>query len=131
MRQSVKHLWVDHFTADTPRPHYISHLHGRDQLRRDAHEAVAEAERKARLWWKSVATPEGVVVEARRQAMNEYDIHWPKARLVAAFTLARLGDLSAARQELQVILDSMRDGNPEEADRLAILLEETSPHPMQ
>lgn len=100
IRQSHKHLWVDHFTIDAPRPRYVSQLHGIEQLQRSARKAVDEAGPRARDWWARVGTPDGVLAEARRQAASECDVHWPSARLVTAFTLARRGDLEGARSEL-------------------------------
>ena len=126
LKQSVRHLWVDHFTIDTPEPQYISQLHGVDRLQRHAREAVNEAWSTARRWWGSVSTPEGVLTEARRQAANRFDVHSPRVRLVAAFTLARLGDLAAARVELDPVLDSMSGRDDERADQLLALLEQAA-----
>lgn len=126
LKQSVPHLWVDHFTNDTPEPLYISQLHGVDRLQRQASAAVDEAGSTARRWWAATSTPDGVLAEARRQAVNHFDIHSPRARLVAAFTLARLGDLAAARVELDPILDSMTGSDDARAGQLATLLEHTA-----
>jgi hypothetical protein len=125
LKQSVPHLWVDHFTIDTPDPLYISQLHGVDRLQRQAQAAVHEAGTTARRWWAVTSTPDGVLEEARRQAAHSFDIHWPSARLVAAFTLARLGDLAAARVELDPILDSMSGTDDARAEQLATLLVHT------
>lgn len=126
LKQSVRHLWVDHFTIDTPEPLYISRLHGVDRLQRQAHAAVDEVGSTARRWWAATSSADGVLAEARRQAVNRFDLHWPSARLVAAFTLARLGDLAAARVELDPILDSMSGTDDGKAGRLATLLEQTA-----
>ena len=100
MKQTTMHLWVDHFTLDAEPRQWISTLDGEKALRRQAHKAVQQVMVRAPAWWRSVATPEGVLAEARRQGRNHVDIHYPRARTVAAFTLARLGDLAQARSEL-------------------------------
>jgi hypothetical protein len=90
MKQTTMHLWVDHFTLDAEPCQWISTLDGEKDLRRQAHKAVQQVMDRAPAWWRSVATPEGVLSEARRQGRNHVDVHFPRARTVAAFTLARL-----------------------------------------
>lgn len=125
LRQSLPHLRIDHFTIDAPKPVYISHLDGRKKLRRQAIKAVAQAESRARAWWRGVSTIEGVLEEARRQATNEFDLHHPRAGVVAAFTLARLDDLQSARSGLAPFLLHHNDDEDAESQLLVRFLEET------
>jgi hypothetical protein len=124
-KQSQPHLWVDHFTAGAPRQEYISHLEGEAQLRRTARVAMSVAAERAPRWWEGVCGPEGVLVEARRQASNQMDLHWPSASFVEAFTLARLGQLAEAQERLdRPSLEEM--GGPEAAQQVAHLLTEVA-----
>ena len=117
-RQMRKHLFVDHFTIDVPRPRYLSRLRGDGAARGAADAAVGDAVRRAEQWWATVATPGGVLFEARRQAANRYDIHRPRAEFVAAFTLARLHRLDEARDAFEALALGHDEG-PEVARRLA------------
>jgi hypothetical protein len=117
-RQMRKHLFVDHFTVDEPKPQYVSHLRGERALRDAADAAVREAADRAERWWATVESPNGVLLESRRQAANPYDVHHPRAQLVVAFTLARLDQLDEARNAFGS-LDLAREEDPETAQRLA------------
>lgn len=117
-RQMRKHLFVDHFTLDEPKPRYVSRLRGEGALRSAAEVAVREAARRAERWWATVESPHGVLIEARRQAANRYDIHHPRAQFVVAFTLAHLGRLDEARNAL-ASLDVGHDEDQDTAQRLA------------
>lgn len=100
LKQTTRHLWVDHFTAQAPARQWVSTLHGARTSERQAATLVRQVTDRAPAWWRSVESIDGVLTEARRQARNEFDIHFPQARVVAAFTLARTGELDAARAEL-------------------------------
>ncbi len=117
MRQTTRHLWVDHFTVDAEQRQWISTSEGEWVLRRQAQLALQQVLERAPDWWDSVSTVEGVLAEAQRQASNTFDIHSPSARLVTAFTLARLGDLPAAHAELGTV-------EPDQASELQALLGE-------
>lgn len=99
-RQTVLHLWVDHFTLDGPPRRWVSTLGGTRTSERESSILAEQVMNRAPAWWQSASSPVGVLAEARRQASAEVDIHSPRARLVAAFTLARLGDITGARVEL-------------------------------
>jgi hypothetical protein len=114
LKQTRLHLWVDHFTQDADPRQWISTSDGEQALRHQSQQAGRHVMERAPAWWQTVATPEGVLAEAQRQGSNRFDIHVPRARLIAAFTLARLGDLSAARTELS---------RTDNADELSQLLE--------
>lgn len=100
--QSTLHLWVDDLTVDAEARHVIPTDQDVQRLRRAARRAVRQAASEAPRWWAKVATPEGVLAEARRQAADPSEAHDPRARLVKAFTLARLGELHAAQDALRV-----------------------------
>jgi hypothetical protein len=109
LKQTRLDLWVDHFTLDAEPRQWIATSGGEAMLRRQARRAMQQVAERAPTWWDTVSDPAGVLSEARRQAANRYDIHCPRARLVVAFTLARLGDLAAAREELAVDSDQASD----------------------
>lgn len=117
-RQIRKHLFVDHFTLDEPKPRYVSRLNGEGALRRAAEVAVRDGARRAERWWATVDSPHGILTEARRQATNRYDIHRPRAQFVVAFTLAHLGQLDEAREAFES-LDLGHDKDPDTAQRLS------------
>ncbi|GAB3948287.1 hypothetical protein GCM10029976_079140 [Kribbella albertanoniae] len=100
LKQTRRDLWVDHFTVDAGPRQWISSTEGEKQLRRQAEKAVRQVAKSAAVWWHAARTEAGVLSEACRQAENAFDIHEPRARFVAAFTHARLGDLVAAQREL-------------------------------
>jgi len=100
LKQSRRDLWVDHFTLDAPPRHAISHLHDLEHLRKQAEMARDTVAPLARRWWDSVATAQGVLTEALRQEPARGVVHWPHPSLVAAFSMARLGDIEAGTQHL-------------------------------
>ena len=63
-------------------------------------------------------SPHGVLIEARRQGANRYEIHHPRAQFVVAFTLAHLGQLDEALDALES-LDLRHNEDPATAQRLA------------
>ncbi len=99
LAQTTLHLWVDHWTVDAPDRSWISTQHGERALRLQAGRAAQRVTQQAPDWWARVSEAPGVLAEAQRQAVPS-DVHAPPARLVAAFTLARLGDLAAAESQL-------------------------------
>jgi hypothetical protein len=113
LKQTTLHLWVDHFTKDAPPRQWISTSDAEKTVRRQAHKTVQQVMDRAPAWWRSVATPEGVLAEARRQDRAGFDTHFPRARQVAAFTLARLGDVTSAQADLR---------DPDEASELSEFL---------
>lgn len=115
-KQSRPDLWVD----DVGQEHPISHLHGMGVLRRDAGRALSAVSPRAEEWWARVATPEGVLQEAARQAI-EPSIHWPHPGIVEAFTQARLGHADRALEALSRV-----DLDPDDAATLRRLLAETT-----
>ena len=100
LKQTTLHLWVDHFTLDAQPRQWVSTLYGEGITERQAVTLGQQVTERAPAWWRSVDSPDGVLTEARRQARNRHDIHFPRARVVAAFTWARLNDMQAARAEL-------------------------------
>jgi hypothetical protein len=106
LKQTRLDLWVDHFTVDAEPRQWISSIEGEKQLRRQADKAVRHVAKAAPAWWDAVRTEAGVLSEANRQAANAFDLHEPRARFVAAFTHARLGDLVAAQRELALAVPS-------------------------
>jgi hypothetical protein len=101
LKQSRRDLWVDHFTLDAPPRNPISQLHGLEHLRKQAEMARDAVTPLARRWWDSVATAQGVLTEALRQEpARGVVLHWPHPSLVAAFSMARLGDIEAGAQHL-------------------------------
>ncbi|WP_432941019.1 hypothetical protein ACQPXM_32755 [Kribbella sp. CA-253562] len=104
LKQTRRDLWVDHFTADAEPRQWISTLEGEKQLRRQADKAVRQVTNAAAAWWAATRTEAGVLAEANRQAAHAFDIHEPRARFVAAFTHARLGDLVAAQRQLALVV---------------------------
>lgn len=104
LKQTRLDLWVDHFTVDAEPRQWISTLDGERQLQRQAAKAVRQTAKQAVAWWTTVGSETGVLAEAYRQASNAFEIHDPGARFVAAFTHARLGDLSAAQRELALVV---------------------------
>lgn len=115
--QASRHLWVDHFTLDAPERAWVTTTDGERALRRSAERAAAHARATAPSWWAMVATPAGVLAEAERQAGIGVDVHDPPARLVAAYTLARLGRGDAARAALEAAA-------PEDLDKHRAMLAE-------
>lgn len=113
-----KHLFVDHFTLDEPKPRCVSRLRGEGGLRGSAEAAAREAARRAERWWATVGSPQEVLIEARHQATNPYDIHHPRAQFVVAFTLAHLGELDEARDGFDS-LDVGRDEDPATVQKVA------------
>lgn len=93
-------LWVDHLTVGSPFPHEIDTLSGEDVLRRTTRHAVRHTIPHAGDWWDAVATPDGVLREACRQAVDKQSRALPHPGYVAAFTLAGLGRLEDAEAEL-------------------------------
>ncbi|WP_132194398.1 MULTISPECIES: hypothetical protein [Kribbella] len=61
---------------------------------------MRQVTKRAAAWSDATGSEAGVLSEAYRQAANAFDIHEPRARLVVAFTHARLGDLPSAQREL-------------------------------
>jgi hypothetical protein len=122
LKQTRLDLWVDHFTLDAEPRQWIATSGGEAMLRRQARRAMQQVAERAPTWWDTVSDPAGVLSEARRQAANTYDIHRPRARFVVAFTLARLGDLAAAREELAA--DSDPHLGQQASDELHAKLEE-------
>ena len=100
LKQARPDLWVDHFTVDAPPNPTISHLRGLDYVRRTAEVARESLGSLARSWWMSVDSATRVLAEARRQEGQRGVTHWPAPELVTVFTLAKLGDIEAARQRL-------------------------------
>ena len=100
LKQTTLHLWVDHFTADALPRQRVSTLDDERTVERQTAILARQVMDRAPAWWRSVDSPDGVLAEARRQALNEFDLHVPRARVVAAFTLARMGEVEAARFEL-------------------------------
>ena len=101
LKQSRRDLWVDHFTLDAPPSHSISQLHGLEHLRQQAEIARDAVAPLARRWWDSVATVQGVLTEALRQEPARGGVvHWRHPGLVAAFSMACLGEIEAGTKHL-------------------------------
>ena len=111
LKQTRMHLWVDHFVPDAPSSVAITRLRGERKISRSAREAAVTTSRCAENWWASLAEPEGVLEEARRQSSNRFDLHNPPAALVEAFTLARLGETAEASAKLDAVIAAARLGD--------------------
>ena len=100
LKQAQRHLWVDHFTIDAPERPPIITIDGDRVLRRTAERTARHVLANAPAWWATVSTPTGVLADAQRQARIGVDVHDPPARVVASYTLARLGRPEEARAAL-------------------------------
>ena len=100
LKQTTLNMWVDHFTANALLANgwQRSTARGRSNTKRRYSRGRSWSVHS--WWWRSVDSWDGALAEARRQALNRFDLHFPRARVVAAFTLARIGDVDAARAEL-------------------------------
>ncbi|HEX6875662.1 MAG TPA: hypothetical protein VF165_08390 [Nocardioidaceae bacterium] len=102
-------LWEDHFTAVAPARRWVTGLHGRRTASKQAAGLAQQVSERAPAWWSTVSSPEGILEEARRQAAAPLQVHSPPPRYVAAFTLARLGELAAAEEELASVTELSHD----------------------
>lgn len=101
LKQTRPDLFVSHFTKDAPPAPTISHLFGLAAVHEGAVKARDIVGPRALRWWKSMDTPSGVLTEALRQAATSSTVsHVPHPSVVAAFTMAKLGDAEAAQRQL-------------------------------
>jgi hypothetical protein len=74
------------------------------RARKDVKHATTWTLPRAKGWWNSASTLEGVLEIARDQVSREPfvidEIKWPRPQLIVILTLARLGRVSEAREEL-------------------------------
>jgi len=91
---------IDHRAVDAPPQVFISRFDPAREIRRSARRALDAVRGPAETWWASISAPAAVAAEAERQAAGYQFGYYFGARITAAFTYARLGELARAKQRL-------------------------------